>query len=327
MTDTFLSDPRQAALILTSGGMFTKQWYADPGTVWPVGSTYTVFTDSAGGIIATLSGTVATNLITYSSPPQDTDAIPAGAGFEVFLVTADGPYKIRYGRVLRKEVTFPNSPGQTTTFAALQFADDFQRAALGSKWVPISGKTSIHANTGAFGQQVNPSGVGVDFGALWADSSLRYYAPLNTDGVKTSATLIYPGAGHTTMMMCADQNLTTYIGVQFDTRTQSGHNTVSICRGTAPLTKTILTSVTVTDINDYDRFMCWYDPLTNTTRVYRGDSATPLVSWTDTTHSIPHGPGYRYVGFSWQATLFNTGPQITDWIAQDDLGAGVTSGT
>jgi len=307
-----LTDPRQAAVVLTSGGTWEHEIRPDPGTEWPAGTTYTKFLDSGGGVINQLDGTVTAQLISYSHPPTETDDIPAGAGFETFLVTEDDkPYKIRYGKVIRKEVTFPDSPASTTVFHAQLFADTFQRSALGSKWVPISGRTAIFTNTSP-----KPKGVGNNYTLLYNASSIRYFRPLAGDSSKSAVTLLNPGAGKTTVIICADQGFTSFLGMQFDT---TGADKLRIVTGTGPTAMTSQAQASVT-IADYDRYMLFYDSLTNTANVYKGDDLTPVLSWTDTGLILPHGPGYRYVGFAWQASLLTTGPQITNWIGNDDAG-------
>jgi hypothetical protein len=307
-----LSDPRQATVVLTAGGMWTHELRPDVGTQWPEGTTYTRFLDSAGGVIDQLDGVVTPQAITYSHPPDVTDPVPAGAGFETFLVTEDGPYKIRYGRVIRKEVTFPDSPGVAKTQLALRFADNFQRSALGSKWIQVMGRTSIHNNPAP-----KPNGVGNDFGLFFSASAIRYFQPFSGDSVKTAISLLNPGWGKTTAILCANQQLTSFLGVQFDTA--ANPDALRIVTGQGPTSMTVQASVNA-PLADYDRYMAFYDEQTDRLSVYKGDALTPVLTWTDETHSIPHGPGYRYLGFSWQADLLSTGPQLTNWIGQDDVG-------
>jgi hypothetical protein len=311
-----LTDPRLATIVLTRGGQWTQEIKADAGTVWPSGTVHATFFDTSGGIFADLDGDIDTavgDTITFDCDPSDTDGIPAGAGFEVFLDTDLGPtYKIRYGKVIRKEISFPTAPSSVTIFQALQYTDGFQRSALGTKWVPVSGRTSIHTNSGL------PDGVGPNLGLLYQASSIRYFAPLNGDGVKSSVTLLNPGQGKTTIVVCADQGFTSFLGIQFDTTPSP--DVVNIVVGSSPTT--MVTKATVNQaLANNDRYMAFYDELTNTMAVYKGTSLTPLLTWQDTSHIVPHGPGYRYAGFCWQADLFSTGPQITDWVAQDEAGA------
>lgn len=307
-----LSDPRMDTIVLTSGGMWVKEILSDPGTVWPDGTSYTRFLDTAGGVIAEVDGEVTTTKITYTQPPEETDSVPAGAGFETFLVTADGPYKIRYGKVIRKEVTFPSAATVTTEAQALQFRDTFQRSALGSKWVGVSGRTSIHTNTAP-----KPKGVGPNLGLLYQSSAIRYFQPFNGDSVKSTITLLNPGAGKTTVILCADQQFTTFLGCQFDTTGGSDH--LHIVTGTGPTTMVSQAQATVT-IADYDRYTMFYDALSDSVVIYKGSDLTPVLTWDDELHDMPHGLGYRYFGFAWQADLLSTGPQITNWVGQDDVG-------
>jgi hypothetical protein len=315
-----LTDPRQDTVVLTSGGMWTKEIRPDPGTVWPDGTTYTKFLDSAGGVIDQLDGTVTAQLISFSHPPESTDLIPAGAGFETFLVTDDGPYKIRYGRVIRKEVTFPNAPATTNVFNALQFRDTFQRSALGSKWVAVSGRTSIHSNPSPL-----PKGVGPNFGLLYDKSAIRWFAPFNGDTVKTSITLLRAenSWGRTTVVLCANQKFTSFLGLQFDTTDFEfdGIDKIRVVIGTGPFTMTTQAQFSI-GLHEFDRYTMGYDALTDSVSIYKGTNLTPLLTWVDESHLVPHGPGYRYTGFSWQADLISTGPQITNWIGQDDVGEG-----
>lgn len=307
---TLLTDPRMATVVLTRGGQWTQQIFADPGTAWPTGTAYAIFYDSAGGVITSLDGVVTDLAVTFDSPPADTDGVPAGAGFEVFLTTTGGTYKLRYGKVVRKEVTFPDAPGSQASFAALQYRDTFQRTALGSRWVAVDGRTSIFTGT-------NPYGVGPNIGLLYQHSSIRYYAPLNGNSVRSTATLLNPGAGKTTMVFCADQNFTSYLGVQFDTTTSPNHIRIGVGSSPTTITQKAISNDT---LSDHDRYMAFYDELTKTTYVYKGSDLTPTLSWPDVNDEVPHGPGYRYLGFCWQADLITTGPLITDWLAQDSVG-------
>lgn len=318
----FLTDPRMATVSLTRGGQWTHEIRVDPGKVWPPGTARIVFYDSRGGIITTLDGEADDQNLSFTSGPADTDDVPAGAGFEVFLTTADGPYKVRYGKVIRKEVGFPAAPGSVINPSdALQFTDNFQRTALGSRWIPIVGRSRIYENPLTVGA---PNGVANDFPLLWGSSAIRYFAPINGDTVKVSVNIIYPASGQTTVIFAADQALTSYIGLQFDTGSflpglpAAQLRIVTGAGGPLPADQVHQASHAAT-FADFDNWTIFYNNLSKVAMIYKGTNTTPIVQWQDDTGLVPHGLGYRYLGFSWAAGLLATGPQITDWIAQDDV--------
>jgi len=305
--------PRQAAVILSKGSMWQQTITADAGDSYPDSSTtYIVFYDTAGGLIAQVTGTVTSSTVSFLVNPSVLDAVPAGANFEIFVTTPDGPFKIRYGKVIRRQVTFPDAPGAVAADSALKFIDNFQRSALGSKWTTITGTTVIFDN-GSAANGVAPSGV------AFATSSIRYFAPLNTDSVTVSVNLLNPGAGKTTIVLCANQGLTTGLGAQFESGISNNKLRIVKLNGTTTPTELASWNHTVSNGANYT---ITYNALSHKVSVYLDTSTTPLLTTNDVSFGVPHGPGYRYLGFMWSTSLLSSGIQVSSWAAQDSLSAG-----
>lgn len=102
-------EPLPQTLILSKGSVFYRDWSSD-GADYPDGATtQIVFYSFDGTIITTVDGTVTAKAVTYLITDLETlDAIPGGAQYELFVTTADGPYKLEYGFVLRRQAAVWN---------------------------------------------------------------------------------------------------------------------------------------------------------------------------------------------------------------------------
>lgn len=534
-----ITQPLMFACVLSSG----STWSEPPilpalGDTWPTGgqaSAYAVFTDTTGAVLATITGTVAADAVLFQGIPHtQVDAIPAGANCEVFVTDSDGnPYKIRYGRVIRREVTFPNAFSATAALSALAFSDTFQRSALGNYWTPVAGTTQIFDNTstgivtpdttgiGAFAITGTPSGLswlqyattaidkiclaftavvpaspssyagvertlelagapmeslgaidanngtngwlelfmlmnppaaeieantldfnlsvdansiignsiiynqaaGITPGSLvksagaaanWTEtiasaankyavagfatneailamtntgstgavrdivnattagnagalaigdapgiasmaitaqtgggtppfagigvsidpspplaygvsaannlfgaalSAMRYFTPLNTDNVSANVNMLNNGSGTTIIVLCSDVTMTSWLGVEFD----EPANTIEFVVGTSPTTYTPQGTPMSNAVSNNDNYTITYNNNTNTIAVYKNSSLTPLGTWVDTGGIVPHGPGFRYVGFVFNNPADSDGLQVSGWAAQDQV--------
>lgn len=293
---------------------------APPGSVWPTGgsaSTYAIFTDTTGAVLAQVTGQINGDMIDFVGISNTVvDPIPAGANCEIFVTdTAGLPYKIRYGKVMRREVGFPNAPTTVVT-PALQFSDSFQRTALGNNWVPLSGTTVIHNNASLS----LPNGVSV-YNQLFSDSAVRYYVPFNTDSVLVNVNVVNPlnlQAGKTGIICCADINFTTGLVMQFETGIVNNYIHMGILG--APTTVIYEGSATANTVHNGDNYSISFNNQTATLTVYKGTNLTPLATWVDTAGQIAHGPGYRYWGMNFEASLLTQGIQITSLAAMDYVG-------
>ncbi|MCT7369468.1 hypothetical protein A7R75_10710 [Mycolicibacterium llatzerense] len=294
---------------------------AKVGEPWPVDATATcVFSDTSGGVLLTVTGTVAPETITFKAPPDDVDPIGAGCNFEIFLTTAGGDvYKIRYGKVVRMEAPLTTAPATVLSNQALRFTDTFPTLGLRSNWKQVAGRTRVHDNS-SYGL---PHSVGPNFDALFAQSAIRWDTPLNGDSARVHVTVIDPSPivikAKTTIILCADQRLTSFLGVQFES--SNGTNHLHIGTGSSPTSLTDRATPVTHNVVNGDDYTVAYDDLTKKVFIYQGTNTTPLMSWTDDMSIVPHGPGYRYLGMSFMASLtpFGPGVQVTGWQALDGV--------
>lgn len=309
------------AVLLTAGSIWNPTpWeppylMADTGSPWPYSDATAVFTDSSGATIVSITGGVTGDAVTFLGDPSDMDQVPAGANFTIVLDTPDGPVGIRHGKVIRKEPFYTTLPAAIIK-PPMQFADSFQRTALGRKWIPIGpGRVKIYDNSGLS----LPNGVSPDI-AFFTKSALRYYVPFSTDSVRLSVNVVNPlnlQAGKTGVVLCADINFTSGLVMQLETGVSN--NYIHIGTLSDPTTTVYEGSAVANTTANGDNYTIAYSELTKTIAVYKGTGLTPVATWTDSSEIVPHGPGYQYFGFNWNASLFTSGIQITSFAGKDDL--------
>ncbi|MBU8830824.1 LtfC-like domain-containing protein [Mycolicibacterium goodii] len=309
---------KEAVVHLTRDGIWPWAIPCDIGEQWPAGAVaHTRFMASSGAVIADIPAAEVTgDYIRFLAQPGVVAEIPAGAKFETFIETADGPLKIRYGTVMRPEAKFFGSPGRAAQ--ARKFVDNFQRSKLGSRWENVRAGAKIYNNT-ANGL---PYGVGPNTGLFsGAPASLRYYQQLGGDSFEIGFTITMPPAwggsnGRTTVIGCADHSFTTGLGVQID----SVDNELQLCRPVGPTEVVYLAPAIANVPQNFDNYRLRYNELTKELSLYKGASLEPISDpWVDENDDVPHGNGYRYMGFMFRPTLLETGPQISGWSAKDDV--------
>ena len=325
MTQTLMS-----VLELSRGSVFKPHpalppyLVASPGDPWPAGgSAYVIFTDTAGGQLARIDAdSVTAEAINFVAGPDVVDPIPGGANFEIFVDTDDGPDKIRYGKVIRREVEYPDSPAAQQQAVALQFTDAFPTLGLRTNWIKLLGTPKVRANTSL------PNGVSPDQVLLGeASAGMRWDQELNSDTTRMKIRLLDKHQGvlsadfaHFFAIVCADQRLTTGLAVEFFASHQDNVRTVRLCTlNGGPTAVTYETAAIANTIPDNGDYTVYYDESADAFALYSGTGATPIATWADEDHVVPHGPGYRHFGTAWHNSQINDGIELTYIAAKDDV--------
>ncbi|AVJ50236.1 minor tail protein [Mycobacterium phage Mendokysei] len=295
---------------------------AAPGQPWPAGSdAWVVFTDTSGSEIARIDAdTVTAEQIQFVADSSVVDRIPAGANFELFVGTDDGPVKIRYGRVIRREVEYPDSPARQYQSSALQFTDPFPTLGLRSNWQQVLGRTKVTSLTPL------PNGVGPGLVLLGdARSAIRWDQEMNSDTCRVKVRLVnkynsgwpndYAGLF---IIVCADQRMTTGLGVKFYAG-QQGVGVQLFTLNGGPINATARTGLIPHALPANGDFTLYYDHSVDRLTVAAGDDPTPIAYWSDDDHMLPHGPGYRHFGAAWHNSTLNQGIYLTYISAKDDV--------
>src|ERR1700761_7686762 len=113
MTSSIASAARLSVCVLSRGANSPYEIPANMGIPYPLDATcYVQFIDTNGDNVGdSIAGAVFADRCQWLFDPVDVDQVKRGMNFEAFLVLADGTtkYKLRYGKVVRREATFEYS--------------------------------------------------------------------------------------------------------------------------------------------------------------------------------------------------------------------------
>lgn len=324
-------EPSLGTVVLTRDGSLKYTYLLPAGMLFPSGTTgILVFTDRAGGVYEAPFEAVAdadNKRMEWVIRPADLNSIPAGANFEVYVYLPDDdgplPYKVRYGRVARKEAEFPLSP--ILSYAPpLMYEDTLQRSQPGPRWVVKSGRLGMHdGRASAFDysmaarNNVQLFGPGV---SVFATAAALWYAPTQGDSIELTAGILDGGDGDTTVVLSSNYAMTSFMGVRFrDAGALNGPDRVEIVTGSAWNNLAVQGGAfnhIVPDGGNY--YTIRYN---NNTRVLTVsiNGGSNVLSWNDTSAIVPHGAGFRYTGMVYNASLLDTGPRLFYWKVKDTV--------
>jgi hypothetical protein len=313
VSGTLLHRDTLGTLELTQGALHITYDNRFPGN-FPAGvSARIVITDSSKAILADWDADVAGHLLTFRTSAEESQAIPLGAQYTLFVTWNDGEeYQWEHGYVARPEVNWPTAPAtqienQPRTFAYIP------GTAVGNRWHKTGGVGGLKVWDNSIFDL--PNGLGID-NAFFANAAALWDTPFTTDSVKVVVNTLNGGAGLSTVALCSDINMTSYLGVQFETGLVN--NKLHLVHGTGPTTMTDLVVPVANTVANTDTYGIVYEHASKTLAVYKGASLTPLISWVDDTNLIPHGQGYTYGGLVFMASLLAPGTEFSYWSMKDN---------
>ncbi len=231
------SEPSIGSMILTKDGYLKYSYVLPRGMTFSYadqaileftnlyGTAYPGFSNPViAGVTDYSQGTLSDDLTTFTwtIPSAVLNPISAGHNFEVSVILEDGTYKVRYGKVVRKEVTYP----LLATIAddlPNSYSDDMNLNVKNSKWIPRYGEVAMTNSSPLSGNPyvMGPRNKADVFGiglSLWASAAVSWYAPLQSDNIEISVGLMKYNAntdGDITVVFASNQLMTKFLGVRF----------------------------------------------------------------------------------------------------------------
>src|SRR5262245_37613119 len=250
-----LNVARTGTVVLSKGSMFDTNWVPTPGKTWPSGTSSMKFYSSTGAVIAELLGTVTPQLISYLIPPDQHEIIPAGAQYELFLMTdAEDPYMIEHGTVIRREAQFWTPPPTSLQGESRLFTDDMTNPGISRRWIAVQGSSAMHdLSLGGYPGQY---GMGPAIGLAFWQCANRYIQPFGGDSwrikFRVYSTRLAVGDGGTGKMRCHGACDTFFnTGIALELETGISNNFLHICKVIGPSEVTYIDTLSsITSTND-----------------------------------------------------------------------------
>ena len=346
---------------MSKGGVLKYSYILPKSMTFPVGSTaLIVFSDRAGGVYELGDqklGSISADRTTFTWLISEvlTNQVAAGDNFEVFINIGSDTYKVRYGRVVRKQVSYPLNPISVAA-PPLMYEDDLQRNVPGPRWLVKHGGVSMQSVNFNYSGQT-PSSVtrfcmasrnAVDvFGNtlnLFSKATVQWYAPMQSDEIEILARAVDVGDGDCTFIFASNSSMSSWLGVRITDPNGAGTDFIQVVRGTSPVPPTFSVfgggagaeeaAVGLTRIGSTANFNTQlasagatstytykivYSGSAKTVTVFTPASTTTAALTTSlaSTAGIFTGAGYRYTGLMFNGSLVTTGPKVFYWKAKD----------
>lgn len=319
------SEPSLGSMVITRGAAWKYSYILPRGMEFPEDATaYVEVTDRSGAVLLQITGLLGEKLDRFNFVANHLEDIPAGSNWELFVTfsepygdgTAERTYKTRYGRVVRREASFPLKPVVADVFAQAMFEDPLDRSDVGPRWITKLGQIGMHPQTAPAPVSWAMASRSAEFFfplTLFDTSAALWYAQANSDDISLDFSLLDGGAGITTIVVCSNYSMSNYMGVQFSDD-GFGNKRVQPVTGTGPVTTTLQgSSANETIPNTGLDYNLSFASSTKKLTLKRG--STTLTSWIDSGNTIAHGLGHRYFGVAFRASFLSTGPRLYKWKA------------
>lgn len=310
-------------LDLNRGNPFSWKYTIGKSNVFPDSGVIKIW-NTYGQLLATWDGEVDIDgkSLLFEETVSAADGIPAGSAWQLFAEIDGATRLLAQGNVTRSEAPFPDAPAQSSEFDGVRYQYSFGTPGLLSdpSWRILDGNPRVYDNSIRNLPNAVAAGslLAGDF-AIFDDVAMLWFAPLRTDSVRLTYNTIRSrfdsdGNGELWVVICSNYDMTSWVGFHHK-QVWGNADTLSIVTGTSPTAFTNRVSVSGSTANNA-YYTAEYNPLTNTYRLYSG-AGSQLVSWTDQTNVIDHGPGNRYVGFGFRSDFLQPGVQVSDWLIGD----------
>lgn len=306
-------------MVITRGGAWKYTYLLPRGMEFPAGATaYVEVTDRSGAVLTQILGTLGEKLDRFDFIADNLEDIRAGSNWELFVTFDDGngehTYKTRYGRVVRREASFPLKPVVTDIFGGAVLEDPLDRSDIGPRWITKHGQIGMHPKDDPAPVSWAMAARSAEFFfplTLWDKAAAMWYAQAPSDEIQIEFGLLYGGAGETTIVIASNYSMTNYFGITFEDN-GFGSQTIQGVLGTGPITYTKLGSDSSEEQEAEGReYKLIWSKDSNLFTLKRGSSN--LMSIANTGGMVVSGLGHRYCGVIFKGSFFSTGPQLYKW--------------
>lgn len=281
------------------------------GSFGSITSTHITFKNTYGQTIDTWNGSLVSGSLVFTADAAHCDLIPLATSWTLKVDTGGGDRLYAQGMVVRNEAPFPNAPALNINVQAIQYNYKFGSVGVVTDlvWIILSGNPEVYDNSGISKPNAVAAG---NLSGTFDSVAMLYYAPLNTDSVRATYTIVPGAAGEAWITFSSKYDATNFVAFR---HLDAGTDKVSIAVGSSSLT--LVDKISLTHTLAYENFTAEYNPSTNTYSLYKGTDTTPLIFWEDTTDLIIHGAGDRYVGMGFKSTGAAAGPELCKWRIAD----------